>query len=36
MTIFLADRINEVILTCQKQGIEGRTHSCNLPPTIQV
>ncbi len=36
MTIFLADRITEVILTFQKQGIEGRTHSCNTLPIIQV
>jgi hypothetical protein len=36
MTIFLADRITEVILTFQKQGIESRTHSCIIPLTTQV
>jgi hypothetical protein len=36
MTIFLANRITEVILTLQKQGIEGRAHSCIIPLTIQV
>jgi hypothetical protein len=37
MNIFLAERITEVILNLQKQGIEGRrTHSCIIPPIIQA